>query len=60
VGPGIQEITVRLLATVLLCGLVGLQRSLSGKVAGLRTHVLVGVGAAIFTLVSGYAFAPSA
>lgn len=50
------EIVVRLLAALLLCGTVGLQRALTGKAAGMRTHILVGVGAALFTLVSGYAF----
>src|SRR5690348_5850589 len=54
-----QEIVVRLLAALLLCGAVGLQRALTGKAAGMRTHILVGVGAALFTLVSGYAFRTS-
>lgn len=51
-----QEIVIRLLAAGLFCGAVGLQRALTGKAAGMRTHILVGVGAALFTLVSGYAF----
>jgi putative Mg2+ transporter-C (MgtC) family protein len=54
-----QEIVVRLLAALLLCGVVGLQRALTGKAAGMRTHILVGVGAALFTLISGYAFRTS-
>jgi putative Mg2+ transporter-C (MgtC) family protein len=52
----VQDIIIRLLVALAASGLVGLQRSLTGKVAGMRTHVLVGLGAAIFTLVSGYAF----
>ncbi len=56
IGISIQEIVVRLLAAVLLCGAVGLQRAITGKSAGMRTHILVGIGAALFTLVSGYAF----
>ena len=51
-----QEIIVRLLVALALSGAVGLQRGLTGKAAGLRTHILVGVGSALFTLVSGYAF----
>ncbi len=50
------EMVIRLLAAALLCGTVGLSRALAGKAAGMRTHILVGVGAALFTLVSGYAF----
>jgi putative Mg2+ transporter-C (MgtC) family protein len=52
-----HDIIVRLAVTVLLSGAIGFERSLTGKVAGMRTHILVGLGAAIFTLVSGYAFA---
>ncbi len=51
-----QEIIVRLLAAALFCGAVGFQRALAAKAAGMRTHILTGVGAAIFTLVSAYAF----
>ena len=50
------EIIVRLLVALVLSGAVGLQRALMGKAAGMRTHILVGVGSALFTLVSGYAF----
>ncbi|MEP9381725.1 MgtC/SapB family protein [Nocardioides cheoyonin] len=35
---------------------IGLERELRQKAAGLRTHTLVGVGAALFMLVSKYAF----
>jgi len=35
---------------------VGIERSRKQKSAGLRTHVLVGIGAAMFTLVSAYGF----
>ena len=36
---------------------VGLEREMSQKSAGLRTHALVGVGSALFMLVSQYGFA---
>lgn len=39
-----------------LTGLVGLERRLRRKSAGLRTHALVGTGSAVFTLVSAYGF----
>lgn len=41
-----------------LCSLLGIERDYHQKNAGVKTHVLVGVGACIFTLVSAYGFAP--
>jgi putative Mg2+ transporter-C (MgtC) family protein len=40
-----------------LSSAVGLEREISQKSAGLRTHALVGVGSALFMLVSQYGFA---
>lgn len=40
-----------------LSGAIGLERELRQKSAGARTHILVGLGAALFTLVSAYGFA---
>jgi putative Mg2+ transporter-C (MgtC) family protein len=45
-----------LLLALVLCSLIGLERELRQKSAGLRTHTLVGVGAALFLLVSKYGF----
>jgi len=39
-----------------LSGLVGLERELRERAAGLRTHMLVGLGSALFTVVSAYAW----
>lgn len=50
------EILLRLAVATALCGAIGLERESRDQVAGLRTHILVGVGAALFTLVSAYAF----
>jgi putative Mg2+ transporter-C (MgtC) family protein len=50
------ELALRLLLALILCGVIGLERESRGQVAGLRTHVLVGVGAALFTLISAYGF----
>ena len=43
---------VRLLLATFLTGLIGFEREATGKSAGLRTHAMVGFGAALFTLVS--------
>jgi putative Mg2+ transporter-C (MgtC) family protein len=47
---------VRIAAAAGLGGLVGLERELDEKAAGLRTHMLVAVGAALFTLAGAYGF----
>lgn len=44
-------ITVRLLVAVALGGLLGWERELRGKAAGVRTHMLVSAGAALFVLI---------
>lgn len=52
--PDIAELTrvfVRLLVAMTLGGLLGLERELRGTSAGLRTHMLVALGAALFVLV---------
>ncbi|MDL4813574.1 MgtC/SapB family protein [Actinomadura opuntiae] len=54
-GQGIVQIGELLLALV-LSACIGLERGLRNKSAGLRTHTLVGVGAALFMLVSKYGF----
>lgn len=41
---------------LLLSAVIGLEREIRQKSAGLRTHSLVGVGAALFMLVSKYGF----
>lgn len=45
------RIVVRLLVAALLGGALGLEREQRGKSAGLRTHMLVALGAALFVLV---------
>ena len=44
-------ISVRLLVAVALGGLLGWERELRGKAAGVRTHMLVAAGAALFVLI---------
>jgi putative Mg2+ transporter-C (MgtC) family protein len=43
-------------AALVLCSLIGLERQLRQKSAGLRTHTLVGIGSALFVLISKYGF----
>ena len=40
----------------MLGGLIGVERELREREAGLRTHLLVAVGSALFTIVSAYGF----
>ena len=52
--PDAAEVTrvmVRLLLAALLGGIVGYEREHKGKAAGVRTHMLVAMGAALFVLV---------
>jgi putative Mg2+ transporter-C (MgtC) family protein len=52
--PDVEQTTrlvVRLLLSAVLGGLLGLERELHGKAAGVRTHMLVSLGAALFVLV---------
>lgn len=50
------EILLRVGLAALLGGAIGFERELREREAGLRTHLLVSVGAALFTLVSAYAW----
>src|SRR5690625_2890697 len=47
---------ILLLASFVLSGIIGVEREIQHKSAGARTHILVGMGAALFTLVSAYGF----
>jgi putative Mg2+ transporter-C (MgtC) family protein len=49
---GNGEIAVRLGAAIILGSALGLNRELHGKPAGLRTHALVSLGAAVATVIS--------
>jgi putative Mg2+ transporter-C (MgtC) family protein len=52
--PGVSEaatVTMRLVIAALLGGMLGYERERRGKAAGLRTHMLVALGAALFVLV---------
>jgi len=50
------DCTLRLVAAMLLGGIIGLEREYRSKDAGFRTHFLVALGAALFTIISQYGF----
>lgn len=51
-------VVVRVAAAGLLGGLVGLERELKNRPAGFRTHILVSLGACLFTMAGAYGIAP--
>jgi putative Mg2+ transporter-C (MgtC) family protein len=48
------ELVLRIVLAAALGGLVGFERELSDQPAGFRTHMLVSVGAALFTVAGAY------
>lgn len=50
------DFLIRITAAVILGFALGLERELTNKYAGLRTHILVCLGACIFTIISIYGF----
>jgi putative Mg2+ transporter-C (MgtC) family protein len=53
----LMDMLIRIALAGILGGLIGLERQMRAKEAGLRTHILVGIGSAMFMLVSKYGFA---
>jgi putative Mg2+ transporter-C (MgtC) family protein len=47
------RITLRLIIAMSFGAVIGIQRERAGKPAGLRTHMLVALGAAVFIIASG-------
>ncbi len=45
-GPGIVEIIVRMVLTAVFVGVIGLERQMRHKIAGVTTHLMVAFGAA--------------
>ena len=50
------DLLIRIAASIALGFVLGLERELTNKYAGLRTHILVCLGACVFTLISIYGF----
>lgn len=46
------NIFLKLLFAMVLGGLIGLERQVMGKAAGLRTHMLISLGSSVFTILS--------
>lgn len=55
VGPFDSILVGRLLVVLLLCGLIGWERSLHERASGFRPHILVGLGACLMTMAGAYA-----
>ncbi|WP_164015328.1 MgtC/SapB family protein [Pyxidicoccus trucidator] len=55
-----KTIALRLALAAVLGGVLGLEREVRGQDAGLRTHILVSLGACCFTLASVFIEAPLA
>jgi putative Mg2+ transporter-C (MgtC) family protein len=49
------RMALRLVVAALLAGLIGWEREQKGRAAGLRTHILVALGSALFMLAPGMA-----
>lgn len=47
---------IALALCVILCGTIGIEREWRGRSAGLRTHLLVGVGSCLIMIISIYGF----
>jgi len=45
-----------IILSIVLCGLVGLERERKGRSAGFRTHLLVGLGSCLVMIISIYGF----
>ncbi len=50
------NITLRVVSAIVFGFILGFEREVTGKFAGLRTHILVCVGACVFTILSLYGF----
>jgi len=57
-GFPLWERLLQLVLACILCGLIGWERERHDRPAGLRTHILVGVGAALISMVSQAYFGP--
>jgi putative Mg2+ transporter-C (MgtC) family protein len=48
----LEVVVIRLLGAVLLCGLIGFEREWKQQSAGLRTHILVGLAAGVYSIIA--------
>ena len=45
-------VLIAIVLSVVLCGVIGIEREWRGRSAGLRTHLLVGVGSCVIMIIS--------
>lgn len=50
------DILIRIISSIILGSIIGLERELTNKSAGLRTQIMVCLGACLFTILSIYGF----
>lgn len=50
------DVTVKVILSAALSSIIGMEREYRQKIAGLRTHILVGVGSTLVVLTSIYTF----
>ncbi len=60
VQPMEAQMILKVLLAVLLGSILGYERERHGRPAGLRTHILVAMGATVFSLISFFAFPANA
>lgn len=49
-------IVIRILVAILLGGIIGMERGMKNRPAGLRTYMLVSIGACIVMMINQYAY----
>ena len=54
--PETWDLILRLALATVVAGIIGAERELSDKPAGFRTHALVGLGAALFSVISAFGY----
>jgi len=54
------DLSARIVVAAILGAIIGLEREIHGHPAGIRTHILVALGSAIFTVLSIQGFGPVA
>jgi len=50
----LQDLALRITLSIIIGAIIGYERELHNRPAGLRTHILVSLGATIFTIISFY------
>ena len=52
----IVTVTVRLVLAMIIGGVIGLERGKQGRAAGMRTHILVCIGATLTAMIGFYLY----